>query len=178
MQVALSELSSIKARIISKVQKEIDMANKNDELELILEKYGITLEEERLPINTRTYRILVVGALAGSIKDYQSASKKVGINPDHIEFIDYDSFKKFDVVKLEYSNEYSDIILGPVPHKVEGMGDTRSFASLVEREPLKYPRAIRANANSLEHQLKLSISTFKECLTKTFYYESLLQELA
>ena len=178
MQVSLSELSTIKAKIISRVQKEIDMANKNDEIELILEKYGITLEEERLPISTRTYRILVVGSLSGNISNYQIASKKVGINPDHIEFIDYDSFKRFDVAKLEYSNEYSDIILGPVPHKVERMGDARSFASLVEREPLKYPRAIRANANSLEHQLKLSISTFRECLKKTFYYETLLQELA
>ena len=153
------------------------MANKNDEMDDILDKYGIVLEEEeRMPINIRTHRILVVGELAGNKRDYQLAAKKVGINPDNIEFMNYEESKRLDPRKLEYSNDYSDIIYGPVPHKINEMGDTASLLALIERNPSRYPRLIRSKSNSADGRLKISITGFRDYLKRTFYYETLIEQ--
>lgn len=176
MYYTVSEIATIKSRIFAKISKEIEMANRNDEMDDLLEKYGIILEEEeRLPINTRTYRILVIGELSGSTRDYQVAAKKMGINPDNIEFLNYEESKRLDARRLEYSNEYSDIIYGPAPHKISEMGNTNSLLALIERNPMRYPRLIRSKSNSQDGRLKISITGFKEYLSKTFFYETLLE---
>ena len=177
MEYSFSEVAKIKAKLFAKLAKELEMAMKNNEMEDLLDKYGIILEEEeRMPINTRTYRVLVIGELAGNKKDYQIAAKKIGINPDNIEFMDYDESKKLDARRLEYSNEYSDIIYGPAPHKTNEMGDTSSLLALIRNNPTRYPRLIRSKANSVDGKLKISITGFKEYLTRTFYYETLLEQ--
>lgn len=177
MSYTFSEIATIKTRIFAKIAKELEMANRNDEMDEILDKYGIIFEEEeRMPINTRTYRILVIGELAGNKKDYLVAAKRIGINPDNLEFLDYNEAKRIDARRLEYSNVYSDIIYGPAPHKITEMGDTSSLLALIERNPMKYPRLIRSKTNSSETRLKITISGFKEYLKQTFYYETLLSE--
>lgn len=176
MEYSFSEIAKIKSRIFAKIAKELEIANRNDEMPEILDKYGIVLEdEERMPINTRTYRILVIGELAGNKKDYQIAAKRIGIDPDNIEFMDYDESKKLDARRLEYSNEYSDIIYGPTPHKTSEMGNTSSLLALIENNPMKYPRLIRSKTNSTDGRLKITISGFKDYLKRTFYYETLLE---
>lgn len=177
MNYSVSEISTIKAKIFAKVAKEIELANKNNEMDEVLDKYGVILEEEeRLPINLRTHRILVIGELAGSRKDYQLVAKKMGIDPNNIEFMDYAESKRLDSRRLEFSNDYSDIIYGPTPHKVKEMDDTSSLLSLIEHNPMKYPRLIRSKTNSTDSRLKITISGFKEYLKKTFYYETLLEQ--
>ncbi len=176
MEYSFGEIAKIKSRIFAKIAKELEMANKNDEMDDLLDKYDIILEdEERMPINTRTYRILVIGELAGNKRDYQAAAKSVGINPDNIEFMDYEESKRLDARRLEYSNDYSDIIYGPTPHKISEMGDTSSLLALIENNPMKYPRLIRSKTNSTDGRLKISISGFKDYLKRTFYYETLLE---
>ena len=176
MKYSISEFAAIKAKIFAKVAKELELANKNDEMDEVLDKYGVVLEaEERMPINTRTHRILVIGELAGSRKDYQIAAKKMDINPDNIEFMDYEESKRLDARRLEYSNDYSDIIYGPTPHKINEMGDTSSLLALIENNPMKYPRLIRSKTNSTDGRLKITISGFKDYLKRTFYYETLLE---
>lgn len=176
MEYSFGEIAKIKSRIFAKIAKELEMANKNDEIDDLLDKYGIILEEEeRMPINTRTYRILVIGELVGNKRDYQAAAKSVGINPDNIEFMDYEESKRLEARRLEYSNDYSDIIYGPTPHKISEMGDTSSLLALIENNPMKYPRLIRSKTNSTDGRLKISISGFKDYLKRTFYYETLLE---
>lgn len=176
VEYSFGEIAKIKSRIFAKIAKELEMANKNDEMDDLLDKYGIILEEEeRMPINTRTYRILVIGELAGNKRDYQAAAKNVGINPDNIEFMDYEESKGLDARRLEYSNDYSDIIYGPTPHKISEMGDTSSLLALIENNPMKYPRLIRSKTNSTDGRLKITISGFKDYLKRTFYYETLLE---
>ena len=177
VEYSFSEVAKIKSRIFAKITKELETANKNDEMDYILDKYGVVLEnEERMPINTRTYRILVIGELAGNKKDYQIAAKRIGINPDNIEFMDYEESKRLDARRLEYSNEYSDIIYGPTPHKTNEMGNTSSLFALIENNPARYPRLIRSQTNSIDGRLKISISGFRDYLTRTFYYETLLEQ--
>ena len=176
MEYSISEIAKIKSKIFAKIAKELELANKNDEMDEVLDKYGVVLEEEeRMPINTRTHRILVIGELAGRKKDYQIAAKRLDINPDNIEFMDYEESKRLDARRLEYSNDYSDIIYGPTPHKINEMGDTNSLLALIERNPMRYPRLIRSKTNSTDGRLKITISGFNDYLKRTFYYETLLE---
>lgn len=107
MSYSFTEIATIKSKIFSKITKELEIANKNDTMDELLEKYNIFIDqEERMPINTKTYRILVIGELSGSKKDYQIAAKKMGVNPDNIEFVDYVDSKRINAGRLEYSCEY------------------------------------------------------------------------
>lgn len=171
MSYSISELLKIKSKVFAKISSELELANDNDEMDLFLEKYGIIIEEEAILVDTRTMKILVFGALAGHLKDYQLAIKKMGIPVGNVVFEeDYNKLKRYDVSRLENSFEYSDIIFGPVPHKQVGIGDNSSFLALVSREPQKYPRVTKAVAND---SLKLSISSLKDSLLKTRYFETL-----
>ena len=106
----------------------------------------------------------------GIILAKNEPAKKMGIPQENIIFIsDYDELKHYDTARLEYSTEYSDIIYGPTPHKTTGMGDTSSLLAKIKNEPTRYPRLTVATANGA---LKLSISSFKDRLTKTRYFEA------
>lgn len=171
MEYSVSQIAKIKSRIFAKIAVELDLANENNEIEEFLEKYGIVFEEDTMPVDTRTMKILVFGALAGKEKDYKMAVKKSGINPDNVVFIqDYSELKRFNVAKLEYSFDYSDIIFGPVPHKQVGIGDNSSFLAMIKKEPHKFPRVIEAVA---EEKLKITITGLKNALLKTRYFETL-----
>lgn len=175
MLLNMSEKAKIKSRVFAKVSNELDLAIRDDELDGFLNKYGIILEEkERMPISTRLAKILVFGQLAGSKKDYQMAAKKVGINPDNIEFLDYEETKGFSAGRLRNSMQYSDIIYGPAPHKCTEMGNTSSLLEEIKKNPMEYPRLVEAKSNTMGTNLKISITTFRECIEKTFYYESLI----
>ena len=171
MSYSFTELSKIKSKVFAKISAELELANKNDEMDLFLDKYGIIIEEDAMYVDTRTMKILVFGALAGHLKDYQLTAKKMGISLNNIVFEeDYSKLQRYDVSRLENSFEYSDIVFGPVPHKQVGIGDNSSFLASIEKEPNKYPRVVKAVANN---QLKLSISSFKDALLRTRYFETL-----
>ena len=100
------------------------------------------------------------------------AAKKLGVREDNLEFVDYDGAKHLSAERLRYSCEYSDIICGPIPHKVEGMGDTSSLIAEMEKNPSEYPKLIKASANE---SLKFSISGFKENILKTRFFEEIVE---
>lgn len=168
-----SQIADVRGKIMAKINKEIDIAVRNGALEEILERFGISLDcEPEMVVNTRRMKILVLGELAGSVRDYQNVAKKCGISLDNLEFIDYVEAKRLNAARLQYSNEYSDIICGPIPHKIQGMGETSSLLALMESKPSEYPKLLKATANSA---LKISITGFRELLLKTRYFEALSQ---
>lgn len=123
-----SQITDLRAKIIRKINIKINLAIKNNILFELIEKYGVELDEISYQSGiTRRSKILVLGQLSGKVKDYQMVAKKLGIKEDNLEFIDYDRVKHLNTERLRYSSEYSDIICGPIPHKVEGMGNTSSF---------------------------------------------------
>lgn len=155
-----SQIADARSKIMAKINKEIDIAVRNGTLDSIFERYGISFDEEPIMPVTLRMKILVLGGLAGKKRDYQSVAKYYGIGLDNIEFIDYEEAKRLNAGRLQYSSEYSDIIYGPTPHKIEGMGDTSSLLALMESHPAEYPKVIKSISNSA---LKISISSFKEC---------------
>lgn len=168
-----SQITDLRAKIIRKINIEINLAIKNNILFELIEKYGVELDEISYQSGiTRRSKILVLGQLSGKVKDYQMVAKKLGIKEDNLEFIDYDRVKHLNTERLRYSSEYSDIICGPILHKVEGMGNTSSFITEIENNPSEYPKLIKATANDY---LKLSISGFKETILKTRLFEKIVE---
>ena len=160
---------------MKKINAEIALALKNDSIDEILEKYGVEVEETQYFSGvTRRSKILVLGQLSGKIKDYQFAAKKLGIKEDNLEFIEYAEAKHLNAERLRYSNEYSDIICGPIPHKIEGMGDTSSLIAEIENNPSEYPKLIKAVASK---SLKFSINGFRDCILRTRFFEEIVEEL-
>lgn len=166
-----AQISKIIQKIIAKARHELELAENPEGIVEIMDKYGVTLEEEAIMVSPRRSKILVFGALAGNVNDYKIAAKKMGIPSENIVFeTDYDRLHRYDTAKLEYTDEYSDIIYGPAPHKTEGMGDTSSLLAKIEKEPNKYPRLYKCSANG---GLKISIHNFKDALSRTRYFEAI-----
>lgn len=172
MQYSNKQMQEIKSRILRKISYEIDNAFDNDCIDEVLNKYGVIYEEDAMIVNTRQMKILVFGMLAGNVSDYQTVAKKVGIPKNQIKFVsDYDEIKSYNTKRLEYSMEFSDIICGAMPHKIKGIEHTSSFIADARNNPEKYPRVLEGVANE---SLKLSISSFKECLFKTRFVENII----
>lgn len=173
MVYSQSQIADLRAKIIRKINAEIALALKNGTIDELLEKYGVESEEIIYQTGvTKRSKILVLGQLSGKVKDYQMAAKKLGVKEENLEFIDYDGAKHLNVERLRYSYKYSDIICGPIPHKVEGMGNASSFIAEMEKNPAEYPKLIKAKANE---SLKFSVSGFKECILKTRYFEGIVE---
>lgn len=169
--LSIVDLAKIKSKIFAKIAAEIEIANREDLIDDLLNKYGIVIEYEQPYVDTRRAKILVLGSLAGNIDDYKVQLSKLGLNKNNVEFIsDYNELKRFDAQRLEYSTEYSDIIYGPNPHKQINIGDNASLLTMLQRNPEKYPRVIEAVANN---KLKISINSFREAVLKTRLFESI-----
>ena len=166
------EFSEIKAKILAKVSYELEMAQENECLDELIDKYGIIMETYDMPVNKRM-KILVIGQLAGKLNDYiMNAKKKLGLSADSFEFVsDYNKITNYNIERLRYSDTYSDIICGTIPHSIKGMGDNTSIISLIEQNQSEYPKLVKASANEA---LKLSINSFIEAIKKTRYFEEIV----
>ena len=166
MVYSIAEISEIKKRIFNQFSKLLELAIASDTINDFLSRFNFELFEPNpaFSLYDRKTKILVFGAIAGKKNDYILCAKKLGINPENLEFVDYTDTKTFGVERLRYSKEYSDIICGPMPHKIVGMGDTSSFFETIKNNPEKYPKYF----NAID---KLTISTFKQALIQTRYME-------
>ena len=172
MAYSQSEFAAIKAKIIAKISFELELAQENGTLDEFIEKYGIVTEKFDIPVNKRM-KILVIGRLAGNLNDYiMNAKKKLGLSSDVFQFeTDYDRLTNYNAERLRYSNTYSDIICGPIPHSVKGKGDNSSIISMIENSPREFPNLVKASANE---SLKISVSGFIESIRKTRYFEEVV----
>ncbi len=174
MEYSQVQIMKIKEIIFRQIDNEINLAKRNNTVDKILQKYNIVLDDTNYEslINKKS-KILILGQLSGKIKDYLFIAKKLGIAKENLEFVDYNSAKHFSVERLKYSCVYSDIICGPIPHKIDEMGDTSGLIAEIERNPSMYPKLIKAVSND---SLKFSITKFREYLKKTRYYNEIIFE--
>jgi len=63
-------------------------------------------------------KILILGDLAVNKDNLLGKAKKIGISKDQIEFgPDYVRMHNFDYSQLRNNFAYSDVLVGPIPHK-------------------------------------------------------------
>ena len=171
MPYSITQKAKIKSKVLAKISMEFSYADSDEDILEIMNKYGVYLEEEPSYVNTRQMKILVIGALAGKVNDYKMAARKMGISEESIVFEnDYEKLGRYDVSKLENSMQYSDIIVGPNPHKQANIKGYSSMLSLIRNNPSKYPRLIESHANQ---SMKITIRNFREALLGTRFVEAL-----
>lgn len=162
--------AKIKTKIFAKITTEFSYAETDEDIDGLIKKYGVHFDEGPICIVSRQMKILVFGSLSGRVDDYILAARKLGINSDRIVFEnDYSKLGRFDTEKLRNSAQYSDIIVGPNPHKQGNTGGYSSLISKIKNNQSEFPRLIEANAN---HSLKITVSNFRNALLETRLIEN------
>lgn len=110
---------------------------------------------------------MVLGDLAGKRKDYEKKAKQYGFEAENFEFLsDYDKITNIGIERLRYSNRYSDIICGPIPHNVRGAASENVITEIKENQD-QFPHLHEAKING---KLKLTVSVFEKLIQKTKLY--------
>jgi hypothetical protein len=124
-------------------------------------------------INLTRSKILVLGASAVNVDDLRTRAKKIGIDEKRLVFeVDYNKIVNFPFSKLQYSEEFSDILLGPMPHKNKGTEDYGSAIENMKQNQDKFPKVILLHNES--GNLKISATAFDYAIKQTRVYLDLV----
>lgn len=167
-------LESYRNKVIELEEINNSLTHRIDELLSNLQKkdqdYRTQLDEiKQLSIDTQTttsdyFRILVIGATGVDSNKLIGIAKSLGVMKDQIDFmLDYEKNKRFDIDSLKFSSPYSGIMIGPIAHKVIGLGDYSSMIQKVQKEE-GFPPSVEIRTEAGE--LKLTKSSFKKALEK------------
>lgn len=165
------DLSELSEKIYQKVLKEVVEASYNNKISEVLEKYGLQDEIEYSYYDINNSKILVVGDSRVNKNDLIGIAKSVGIRENRLEFeLDYTRLHNYDFGNLRNSMTYSDVLVGPLPHRVEGIDGYSSFLAMVEASPEDFPKVIRLES---ANELKITKESFKNGLLNTRLFNDL-----
>ena len=161
------DLIQLRESVFQKITKELTNAYFNGTIDDFLEKYDLKEEntDESFYYDSNNAKIIVIGDSRISKSDMEGLAKHNGINPRRIEFVlDYEKLTNFNFEKFRNNMKYSDILVGPIPHKVKGLDAASSFLNMVNNQPDCFPRVIALrDAN----ELKITKQSFLNGLLKT-----------
>ena len=119
------DLLEILEKIYTKLIKELTDAYHNGNLDEILKKYGLEDEVEHFYYDANNSKIIVIGDSRINKNEMEIIAKKNGIDPRRIEFVlEFDKITNYNFEKFKYNLSYSDILIGPIPHKVKGLDES------------------------------------------------------
>ena len=163
MPLEYDELEEIIEKTLEKVRIEIMNANRMGTLDLVLSKYGM---ETASPITSTRQKsgdtILVLGNLNISKEDLNNLFRRYKVSSKNFEFVEYDDVTNYNFVKLIANTAYTDIFVGPVPHKAAGIGNASSVIAYLQNSD-----EIPAKVTVLKDKagdLKINKKTFKQAL--------------
>lgn len=162
------DLAEILEKVYSKIAKEITDAYYNDEIDFILTKYDLNDEISYSYYDFNNAKILVIGNSMISKDIMVSIAKKYGIKESRLEFeLDYNRLHNYNFKNLRNNMLYSDVLVGPLPHKVKGIENYSSFLAMAEANPEEFPKIIRLEGTN---ELKITKQSFLDGLLKTRLY--------
>ena len=165
------DLATISEKIYQKVLKEVTDAFYNDKINEVLLKYGLNDEIEYPYYDINNSKILVVGNSVVNKDILVSIAKKYGIRENRLEFeLDYTRLHNYDFGKLKNSMVYSDVLVGPLPHKVEGIDGFSSFLAMTDANPSEFPKITRLESSN---ELKITKESFKNGILNSRLYSDL-----
>ena len=92
----------------------------------------------------------------------------MGINKDQIEFgPDYVRMHNFDYSQLRNNFAYSDVLVGPIPHKGKNIDGYSSFLAMAKDNPSEFPKIIQLES---ANELKITMHSFEEGIKQTRMY--------
>lgn len=157
----------IRDNLEERLEEILIKLNQKGQLEDLLRLLGMSellgVESEEI---SRDGKIIVIGQSEVEREKLAAVAKKIGIEKDRFEFyLNYEDAKTFDFKKTQWSDKYSYILVGQMPHSGYSKGDYSSVITALERED-GYPPVVRMGTNGL----KITKSSFRSAL------EYLLQE--
>lgn len=164
----IEELLEIEEIISEKLEQILIKLNRTDKLGEFLELIGMSEllgTSESYSVNSSGI-ILVIGKCEVKEEKLAAVAKKLGINKDRFEFyLDYEDAKSFNFKKTQWSDKYSVILVGQMPHIGASAEGYNSIISALECQT-GYPPVVRVGMD----ELKITKSSFKSTL------EELIQE--
>ncbi len=153
--------------LIDTITEKIILANRMDELDNLLDSWGLHNLIENEPLSSDTFydtyrkgKIVVLGSSQVKEHDLLGIVKSLGLDKDRFEFcLDYKQIVSYPFSKLQYNPDYRLVIVGAMPHSTAGKGDSSSAIADMEKGN-GYPKVIRLGSN----ELKISKSNFKKAL--------------
>lgn len=163
MPLEYNELEPIINATIEKIRADIIRANMMGTLDLVLEKYGMDVALPSADTRHRTGdTILVLGALNISKDDLNNLFRKFKVKERCFEFVEYDDVTNFNFSKLVANTKYSDIFVGPVPHKASNIGDASGVIEYLQNsDEISAKVTVLRDASG---ELKISKRTFRNAL--------------
>lgn len=163
----LTEMNDLQSSLMSlfgnsdKLMERIIYLNRTNRLESFLELLGFVKEDNFLDsTRSKNGKIIVVGESEVTKQCLLAIGKECGISKDRFEFcLSYDEAKRFNFKKTQYSDKYSLIMVGPMPHSSYGSGDFSSALSAL-RNTDGYPPVVSLGFQSL----KITKTNFKNTL--------------
>ncbi len=157
-----------------------EQQNQLDELGITVEsvfdklseqQFNKTTEQVSHPIPDASYistskkpKILVFGSTKISTSVMTSIAKNMGFDKTQLDFMtDYDNNKNFNFKDIRYHSPYSGILIGPVAHKIAGIGDYSSVLQMLKNEE-GYPHI--EEIRTIGGDLKVTKTSFKNALRK------------
>lgn len=165
------ELTLILEKVYQKLVKEITEASYENKIDEVLKKYELQDEIEYPYYDIKNSKILIIGDSLVDKNDLINIARKYGIKENRIEFeLDYNKLTNYNFGKLRNSMNYSDVLVGPIPHKVEGIEGYSSFLAMTDAMPEEYPKIIRLESSN---ELKITRQSFINGLLNSRLYNDL-----
>lgn len=165
------DLTIVLEKVYQKLVKEITEANYENRIDEVLLKYGLNDEINYPYYDIKNSKILVVGNSSVGKDVLIGLARKYGIKENRIEFeLDYNKLTNYNFGDLRNTMQYSDVLVGPIPHKVEGIDGFSSFLAMTDANPEEFPKVIRLQSSN---ELKITKQSFKDGLLNTRLYNDL-----
>ena len=165
------ELTLILEKVYQKLVKEITEASYENKIDEVLKKYDLQDEIEYSYYDIKNSKILIIGDSLVDKNDLINIARKYGIKENRIEFeLDYNKLTNYNFGKLRNSMNYSDVLVGPIPHKVGGIEGYSSFLAMTDDMPEEYPKIIRLESSN---ELKITRQSFINGLLNSRLYNDL-----
>ena len=170
--LSIEELVEIEEKVREVLNEQLEAKliklNRSDKLTEFLQ----LLEMDELLGQTGFYcnpngKIIVIGACEVGKDKLIGIAKDLGLAKERFEFyLEYDDGKAFNFKKAQWSDIYSAILVGQMPHSGTAKEEYSSVITALENEP-GYPPVVRLG----ESRMKISKSSFRAGL------EYLIQEI-
>jgi len=109
-------------------------------------------------------KILVLGANAINVNVIYGIARDHGVAKNQLEIHnDYQENKRYNIENIRYNSPFSGILIGPIAHKITGLGDNPSLTAKLNSED-GYPPFVEVRNKS--GSLKITKSSFTEALAK------------
>lgn len=162
--LGISELDSLEHNLQRVLQENLSeilcKLNSNGNLDVLLNLMGLS---NMLPSKTminRKGKIVVIGQSSVKLNKLLAVAKELGFDKNRFEFcLNYNEAKTFPYKKMQYSQKYSAVLVGAMPHSVKDKGDFSSMITAMEKQD-GYPPVIRMGSN----ELKITKTGFCNCL--------------